>query len=430
MPRGSEAVHARRQQIGAMTRALEPVRVLYSFPHKLGASRICYTAWEQLRGIAAAGAQVIVYTGALLREVPQSVEVHTTLSLGNVCLPYRLIGNLRSLALHDWIVSQQLPKHKDRIDIVHVWPSGALRTIQAAKKLGIPTVLERPNADTRFALNAAATERKRIGIETAHYDYRPREANVLLEEAEFETCDYLLCASDFSMKTFTDRGYPATKILRHRYGFDESKFFPAHDEPEPGRGFTALYVGVDAVRKGLHLALQAWLASPACNDGVFKIAGDVQEDFKMKFAECLAHPSVQQLGMRNDIPHLMQSSDILIMPTMEEGFALVCAEAIGTGCVPLASTACTEMCMHGVNSLVHNVGDVETLRRHITDVYSQPGLLAQLRAGAVATRSDWTWRKAGDALVAVYAEALIKHAGRQSEDVATSDAAVTAGRSA
>ena len=192
MPRGSEAVHARRQQIGAMTRALEPVRVLYSFPHKLGASRICYTAWEQLRGIAAAGAQVIVYTGALLREVPQSVEVHTTLSLGNVCLPYRLIGNLRSLALHDWIVSQQLPKHKDRIDIVHVWPSGALRTIQAAKKLGIPTVLERPNADTRFALNAAATERKRIGIETAHYDYRPREANVLLEEAEFETCDYLL----------------------------------------------------------------------------------------------------------------------------------------------------------------------------------------------------------------------------------------------
>ena len=36
------------------------VRVLYSFPHKLGAERICYTAWQQVNGLAAAGADVLV----------------------------------------------------------------------------------------------------------------------------------------------------------------------------------------------------------------------------------------------------------------------------------------------------------------------------------------------------------------------------------
>jgi len=403
-----------------MTLPRQSIRVLYSFPNKLGASRICYTAWEQVRGIVDAGAQVILYTGALVRQVPESVEVHTTLSRGNIQIPYRLIGNLRALALHDWIVSRQLPKLKDRIDVVHVWPSGALRTIQAAKRLGIPVVLERPNADTRFALDAVDAERKRIGVESPHYDYRPRESNVLLEEAEFEACDYLLCASDFSAKTFTDRGYPAAKIVRHRYGFDDTKYFPLPEDQKQPRKFTALYVGVDAVRKGLHLALEAWLSSPASKDGLFRIAGDVQEEFKKKFATYLAHPSVEQLGMRSDIPQLMQNSDILILPTIEEGFALVCAEAIGAGCVPLASTACTEMCQHGVNALVHNIGDVETLRDQITRVYSDPGFLAQLRSGAIATRSEWTWRKAGDHLVAAYDQALAAYAERETVAVANS----------
>ena len=42
---------------------MNKVRVLYSFPHKLGADRICYTAWQQVNGLSAAGAQVIVQHG-------------------------------------------------------------------------------------------------------------------------------------------------------------------------------------------------------------------------------------------------------------------------------------------------------------------------------------------------------------------------------
>ena len=38
----------------------KPVRVLYSFPHRIGASRICYTAWQQVAGLTEAGAKVVV----------------------------------------------------------------------------------------------------------------------------------------------------------------------------------------------------------------------------------------------------------------------------------------------------------------------------------------------------------------------------------
>ena len=47
-----------------MSRQPGPVRVLYIFPHKFGAGRICYIAWQQVYGLAAAGAEVLVVPGA------------------------------------------------------------------------------------------------------------------------------------------------------------------------------------------------------------------------------------------------------------------------------------------------------------------------------------------------------------------------------
>ncbi len=75
------------------------VRVLYSFPHKLGADRICYTAWQQVNGLAAAGADILVFTGALRRAVPAGVRVQPTLAWGKLQVPYRAIGSMRAFAL-------------------------------------------------------------------------------------------------------------------------------------------------------------------------------------------------------------------------------------------------------------------------------------------------------------------------------------------
>jgi glycosyltransferase involved in cell wall biosynthesis len=385
------------------------MRVLYSFPHKLGADRICYTAWQQVRGLASAGADVLLFPGVLVRPVPDSVEVRPTLARGKLRLPYKLVGKLRALAMHDKIVSRRLEELAGQVDVVHVWPCAALETIKTARRLGIPTVLERPNAHTRFCYEVVAAECRRVGIETPHGDYRASEAVLAREEAEFEATDFLLCASEFAARSFRDRGFPAAKILRHQYGFDDSEYFPEAALREPGKKFNALFVGVDAVRKGLHLATEAWLGSPAAKDGTFFIAGELTQEYKQRFATELSHPSIVQLGHRRDVPRLMQGADILLMPSIEEGFALVCAEAIGAGCVPLASNACTEMCRHMENSLVHDVGDVATLRQHITDLHDSPELLARLRAGALQSRAECTWTKAGRVLVAAYEHATRNH---------------------
>lgn len=56
-----------------MKRENGQLTVVYSFPHKLGAGRICYTAWQQVNGLAAAGAKVLVFPGVLSRSVPEGL---------------------------------------------------------------------------------------------------------------------------------------------------------------------------------------------------------------------------------------------------------------------------------------------------------------------------------------------------------------------
>ena len=55
-----------------------------------------------------------------------------------------------------------------------------------------------------------------------------------------------------------------------------------------------LFVGVCAVRKGVHFALEAWLGSPACQDGTFLIAGEFLPDYQQKLAAML---STQREGL-------------------------------------------------------------------------------------------------------------------------------------
>jgi glycosyltransferase involved in cell wall biosynthesis len=390
-----------------VNREKDRLRVLYSFPHKLGAARICYTAWMQVDGIAKAGADVLLFPGALSKPVRAGVRVRPTLARGKLRIPYKLLGSMRAFALHDHIVSRRLEKLAGKVDIVHVWPLSALRTLQVAARLGIPTVLERPNAHTRFAYEIVQKECERLGVALpADHEHAYKDDVLRIEEEEYRRADRLLCPSDFTAKTFLERGFAREKLARHIYGVDEKAYYPAPGQRDAKRGLTMLFVGVAAVRKGLHYALEAWLQSPAHREGKFLIAGDFLPAYAEKLSSMLSHPSVHVLGHRADVAKLMRDSDVLVLPTIEEGFGLVCTEAMASGCVPLVSEACTDICRHMENALVHRIGDVQALTRHITMMHEDRGLLETLRAAGLRKVPEITWTAAGKMLLDVYRDTI------------------------
>jgi glycosyltransferase involved in cell wall biosynthesis len=410
--RGSEPVSVDTK---IATQSDKRVRVLYSFPHKLGAARICYTAWQQVEGLAAAGADMLVFPGVLHKPVSAGVKVRPTLAWQGMRIPYKLLGSLRAFALHDWIVARRLEKLVGKVDIVHTWALGAIETLKTARRLGIPTVLERPNAHTRFAMEIVRQECERLGVALPPgHEHAYNEEILRKEEEEYELADRLLCPSAFVVKTFLDKGFDETRLVRHQYGYDEKVYYPEVRAQDPQRGLTMLFVGVCAVRKGVHYALEAWLNSTAHQKGKFLIAGEFLPAYAEKLAPMLAHPSVQVLGHRNDVPELMRKSDILILPSIEEGYPLVIAEAMGSGCVALASEACSEICRHMDTGLVHAVGDVNTLTGQISLLNDNRKLLETLREGCLRVLPQITWAAAGVQLLEAYRGVIAQASGRMS----------------
>jgi glycosyltransferase involved in cell wall biosynthesis len=314
---------------------------------------------------------------------------------------------VRAVALHDRIVAQRIERLAGSIDIIHTWPTGALQTLKTAARLGIPTVLERPNANTRFAMEVVQKECERLGIVLPpDHEHAFNEQKLRKEEQEYSLATRLLCPSDFVAKTFLDKGFAKEKLARHSYGFDEKIYHPDSSRRDPKRGLTMLFVGVCAVRKGVHYALEAWLKSTACQKGSFLIAGECLPAYQEKLAPLLAHPSVKLLGHRNDVAELMRNSDILVLPSIEEGSALVTSEARASGCVLLVSEAAGAICRHMENALVHKVGDVSALAQHIAMLHDDRDLLERLRAASLASISEITWTAAGARLLGVYRETV------------------------
>jgi glycosyltransferase involved in cell wall biosynthesis len=297
-----------------------------------------------------------------------------------------------------------------QIDIIHTWPLGALETLKTAKSLGIPTVLERCNAHTGFAMEVVQRECDRLAVALpADHEHAFNAVKLRKEEEEYSLATRLLCPSEFVVKTYLERGYSRDRLARHIYGYDEAVYHPPSNPRDPNRGLTMLFVGVCAVRKGVHYALEAWLRSPASKSGTFLIAGEFLPQYRQKLSAMLAHPSVKVLGYRNDVPELMRHSDILVLPSIEEGSALVTSDARASGCVLLVSEAAGASCEHMKNALVHGVGDVEALTEHITMLHEHPALLERLRTESLRTTTEITWTAAGRRLFSVYRDTIAAH---------------------
>jgi glycosyltransferase involved in cell wall biosynthesis len=153
------------------------------------------------------------------------------------------------------------------------------------------------------------------------------------------------------------------------------------------------------------------LRSSASNDGAFQIAGDFIPGYAEVLSRQLVHPRVKVLGHRNDMADLMRGSDVLVLPSIEEGSALVTYEARGSGCVLLVSDAAGAVCNSGEDGLVHAVGDVAALARHMSLLHENHPLMEKLRTASLRGAPEITWKAAGARLLEVY-QRTIDEAGK------------------
>jgi glycosyltransferase involved in cell wall biosynthesis len=384
-------------------------RVLYSFPDTLGKPGIGTTALEQVRSLARQGVDVHVAATSIAED--PGVPCTLTMSVAGQRVPHRALGrdgagSLRAYAWHDRRVAALAGRRAASFDVVHCWPQATLHTARSARAAGLPVFRQAPSTHTAHAIRTVTALHEELGLQLRSDDVHGHSAQLVArEQAEYEAVDRVLVPSEHAARTFADNGVPADRLVLHRFGCDLDRFIPlaVRDGEQP---LTVLFAGRGEPAKGLHLALRAWSDAGIGGDARLIICGEIEPRFRAQLGPLLQQPGLDERGFVRDLPRLMRYSDILLLPSLNEGSALVTYEAQASGCVLAVSDATGAYAEHMAHGLIHEAGDVAALTEQLRLLADDRSLLERLRARTLADRDRLSWDAAALGLVNNYSQAI------------------------
>jgi glycosyltransferase involved in cell wall biosynthesis len=170
----------------------------------------------------------------------------------------------------------------------------------------------------------------------------------------------------------------------------------------------ACFIGRCEPRKGLHIALRAWHDSGAANEGTFVICGQFVPRYEEILRPLLDHRSVKQLGFIENPETVLFKSDVLILPSLEEGSALVTYEARAAGCLLLVSNATGAYCKNNQHGFVHDAGDAEQLTSQLAYLDRNREEIARLCVGAISEIDEYSWSAVAARIEKIYRDKVKK----------------------
>ncbi|MGC1342969.1 MAG: glycosyltransferase family 4 protein, partial [Candidatus Binataceae bacterium] len=219
----------------------------------------------------------------------------------------------------------------EQCDVFHCLSSFGLESHRAARaRHGALTVCDRGSSHIRFQNEILREEYARFDIPFAGIDARILER----ELAEYEFCDLISVPSTFSLRSFIEQGIPPEKLRLNPYGVDLAMFRPT---PKRDSVFRVLFVGSISIRKGVGYLLEA-VRRASIPELDLVLIGHMDAEVKRTIDKCgvtLRHLGV--LARAQLAEHYSQAS-ALVLPSIEDGFGLVMAQAMACGVPVIATT--------------------------------------------------------------------------------------------
>jgi len=259
--------------------------------------------------------------------------------------------------------------------------SGAgLTTGPLVQSRGGKFLCDRGSTHQRFQDQVMAEEYSRWGL-----PFRTPPPNILLrEEAIYAAADAITVPSNVARRSFLQMGVPPEKVHVIPYGVRLEKFAPA--EPPPVDSFEVLFAGQISLRKGIPYLLQAFarLRHPHKR---LTLAGAVQAELRPLLAT-LPTENVTFIGTipQPELAARMARSHVLVLPSVEEGLALVQGQALACGCPVIATTAtgAEDLFTDGVEGFIVPGRDPDALAVRLQQLADDPGLRDRMSAAALA----------------------------------------------
>jgi starch synthase len=302
----------------------------------------------------------------------------------------------QDLIWFDRFVAAKMPE----CDIFHGLSGSALRSGKSAKNRGAKYVCDRGSSHIRFQNEILREEHERQGVSFASVDPRVMAA----EEAEYDLADAITVPSHFVRDSFLSKGISEKKLNVIPYGVELARFRPVSSPPS--NEFRVLFAGGISVRKGIGYLLEAYdrLKHPAKR---LVLAGGVQPTIEHAISRMRGREDVVFMGhlSQEDLIKTMSESHVLVLPSVEEGLALVQAQAMACGCPVIASTntGAKDLFEDGVEGFIVLIRSSDAIAQSLQKLADEPQLRAAMSRSSLARVSVLGgWDRYGDAMTRTF----------------------------
>jgi glycosyltransferase involved in cell wall biosynthesis len=254
-------------------------------------------------------------------------------------------------------------------DTVYAFNGCALEVFLEARRRGLRCVLDQSAAPWRYNTAMLGREQQRWpGWENQPADMDTGGRMIEREEAEWKLADRIVCGSRFVLDAIKTVGGPAHKTTVVTYPTPSA---PPAPRRRPGGGTThVLFVGTLQLRKGIQYFAQV---ANQLSGGrfVFRAIGP---SLLTPSAEKRVRERVDWWGPvpRSQVWDQYRWADVFLLPTLSEGSANVCLEAVSSG-LPVITSLASGLVNSDERSMLTSGSDIDTI-------------VARLEA---LTSSDW-----------------------------------------
>jgi glycosyltransferase involved in cell wall biosynthesis len=258
--------------------------------------------------------------------------------------------------LHTWFskwASKQL--RRGEWDVIHSF-SGVAENIFLSQLDARRHFMVRGSSHIRYQDQILRDESQRTAV---HLE-RPTKWIIDREEREYALCDQILLLSSFALDSFVRHGVPRSKLSLFPLGVDTESFRPTEAALNArltrilsGEPLCITFTGTLNYRKGL-FDLDRMVRELDPKRFQFEIIGSVPPEGKDIVAKLPANVVMVPRQPQSKLPEWYNRGDVFLFPTLEDGFAVVLAQAYANALPIITTNNCAgpDMIRHGESGWV------------------------------------------------------------------------------
>ena len=286
-------------------------------------------------------------------------------------------------------------------DLCYVFTQVGLETLKWAKAAGVPTVLDNPNGHIRHYREVCVRESKQWC--DSGYSGHPTEAMVQRVEEEYALADRIRVSSQWAKDSMVAHGVLSQKIEVIAQPIDLTRFRPSSTSRELEQPLRICFVGQVNLAKGFVYLTRAIKQLGARHASLEIVGATGDRQARRLFEQERADISV--ISAPGDPVPAYHRNELLVLPSLHDGFGFVVAEAMACGLPVIVTEDCgaAGLVRENESGWIVPAGEVEplalaledalTARRHLANMGSRGRLQVQADAGPRCLNSlrAWVW---------------------------------------